>query len=96
MDIDASVMSPISNSIISFIEILCEFTTEVNAREKTMDQVLKPTFIVESSHPYVFELKQPVVISCKGAESFKVQYSSKSKFPPLDFMKAIRVVNSST
>lgn len=61
-----------------------------------MEQVLKPTFVVESAHPYVFEIKAPMTISCKGAESFKLKYSSQSKFPPMDFMKAIRVVNAAS
>ncbi len=96
MEADPAVMSPISNSIIGFIEILCEFFEDVNAKEKTMEQVLKPTFIVESAHPYVFEIKAPVKITCKGAESFKVRYSSQSKFPPMEFLKTIRVVNLAT
>ncbi len=41
-----------------------------------MDKILKPTFVVESSHPYTYEVKDPVTISCKGAESFKVTYGS--------------------
>ena len=93
MEADPAVMSPVANSVIGFIEVLCGFFKEVNSHEKTMEQVLKPTFVVESAHPYVFELKAPVTITCKGAESFKLKYSSQSKFPPMDFMKAIRVVN---
>jgi hypothetical protein len=50
---------------------------------------------VESSHPYIFEVKPTVLVSCKGAESFKVKYSSQSKFPPQEFLKSIRVVNYS-
>jgi hypothetical protein len=57
MDTDPAVMSPISNSIISFIDVLCLFFEEVNLREKSMEQILKPTFTIESSHPYVFEIK---------------------------------------
>jgi len=31
MEIDPAVMSPISTSIISFIDVLCEFFQDVNA-----------------------------------------------------------------
>ena len=58
-----------------------------------MEKVLKPTFIVESDHPYIYSVKDSVTLTCKGAESFKVTYSSASKFPPMEFMKAIRIVN---
>ena len=95
MEIDTGVMSPISSSIISFIDVLADFFQEVKVQEKSMEQILKPTFVVESAHPYIFELKQPVLISCKGAESFKIKYSAQSKFPPMEFMKSIRVVNYS-
>jgi hypothetical protein len=95
MEIDTGVMSPISSSIISFIDVLADFFQEVKVQEKSMEQILKPTFLVESAHPYIFELKQPVLISCKGAESFKIKYSAQSKFPPMEFMKSIRVVNYS-
>ena len=96
MEVDVAVMAPASNSIISFIDVLCSFTVEIKAVEKSMEKALHPTFVVESSHPYVYELKAPVVISCKGAESFWVTYSAQSKFPPMDFFKAIRVVNVQT
>jgi hypothetical protein len=95
MEIDSAVMSPISSSITAYIDVLCDFFEDVKKQEKTMEQVLNPTFIVESSHPYIFEIKQPVLISCKGAESFKVKYSNQSKFPPQEFLKAIRFVNYS-
>ena len=76
MEVDIAVMSPVSNSIITLIDVLCGFFTEIKAVEKSMDKVLKPTFVVESSHPYTYQLREPVVIQCKGAESFKVSYSS--------------------
>ena len=96
MEVDVAVMSPASNSIIHFIDVLCGFFVDIKAAEKSMDKILKPTFVIESSHPYTYELKEPVVINCKGAESFKVTYSSQSKFPPMDFLKGIRVVNPHT
>lgn len=37
-----------------------------------------------------------MLLSCKGAENFRVKYSDKSKFPPQEFLKSIRVVNYST
>ena len=54
MEVDIAVMSPVSNSIITLIDILCGFFTEIKAVEKSMDKVLKPTFVVESSHPYTY------------------------------------------
>ena len=93
MEVDVAVMSPASNSIIHFIDVLCIFFTQVKSTERHMDKILKPIFVVESSHPYTYELKEPVEITCKGAESFKVTYGSQSKFPPMEFMKGIRIVN---
>lgn len=95
MEADPAVLAPISNSVINFIDNLCAFFGAVREQEKSMEKVLKPTFIVESAHPYIFELKDTVTITCKGAESFKLKYSAQSKFPPMEFLKAIRVVNSS-
>jgi hypothetical protein len=76
MEIDPAVMSPISNSIIGLIDVLCTYFEDVKKQEKTLEQILNPTFTVESSHPYIFEVKPTVLVSCKGAESFKVKYSS--------------------
>ena len=96
MEVDVAVMSPVSNSIISFINVLCEFFVEIKSQEKSMEKVLKPVFIVESTHPYVYEMREPVTVVCKGAESFKITYSGASKFPPMDFMKGIKAVDPST
>lgn len=57
MEADPGVMSPISNSVIEFIDHLCNFFEEVNQQEKSMEKILKPTFTVESTHPYTFEMK---------------------------------------
>jgi hypothetical protein len=74
MEVDVAVMSPVSNSVIAFIEILCKFFTEINSIEKDIVKVLQPTFCIETSHPYVYELKESVTITCKGAESFFVRF----------------------
>jgi hypothetical protein len=95
MEVDIAVMSPVSNSITSLIDVLCNFFTEINSTEHAMEKILKPTFIIESTHPYVYEVREPVKVQCKGAEGFKVSYSSASKFPPMDFMRGIRIVNPS-
>lgn len=96
MEVDIAVMSPVSNSIIALIDVLCGFFVEIKGIEKTMDKILKPTFVIESSHPYVYQVRDPVVVQCKGAESFSLTYSSSSQFPPMDFMKAIKIVNPQT
>ena len=57
---------------------------------------MKPNFVVESSHPYIYEVMDPVRISCKGAETFTVNYSYQSKFPPMEFLRTIRLVNPQT
>jgi hypothetical protein len=57
MEIDPAVMSPIANSIIGVIDVLCNYFEDVKKEEKTLEQILNPTFIVESSHPYTFEVK---------------------------------------
>lgn len=62
MEVDIAVMSPVSNSIISLIDVLCGFFVQIKSIEKSMDKMLKPTFVVESSHPYIYELKEPVTI----------------------------------
>ena len=54
MEADPAVMAPIAHSVIQFIEDLCGFFGSVNSQEKSMEQVLKPTFAVESTHPYTF------------------------------------------
>ena len=76
MEVDIAVMSPISNSIIALIDVLANYFVEIKEMEKSMEKVLKPTFVVESAHPYVYEMKERVVVACKGAESFKVVYSA--------------------
>lgn len=75
MEVDIAVMSPVSNSVISFIDELCQFFVDINTIEKDLKKVLKPTFIVESTHPYIYQLKEPVRIVCKGAETFTINYS---------------------
>jgi hypothetical protein len=37
IEVDPAVMSPIANSIILFIEVLCDFFEVVNSKEKTME-----------------------------------------------------------
>mmetsp|Transcript_9492 Transcript_9492/g.9038 ORF Transcript_9492/g.9038 Transcript_9492/m.9038 type:complete len:322 (-) Transcript_9492:565-1530(-) len=97
MEVDVAVMSPVSNSVVHFIDVLCTFFVEVTAIEKKMDKLLKPKFFVESSHnPYIYELSDPVLIECKGAECFKVSYSALSKLPPNEFMRAIRFIDPNT
>ena len=94
MEVDVAVMSPVSNSVVHFIDVLCHFFVEVNAIEKKMDKLLKPKFYVESPHdPFIYEITDPVFIECKGAECFKVTYSSMSKFPTSDFLRAIRFIS---
>jgi hypothetical protein len=76
MEVDIAVMSPVANSVIKFIDVLCTYFTEIKAVEKKMDKILHPTFTVESSHPYTYEVMEPVRIQCKGADSFKCTYSA--------------------
>lgn len=96
MEADPGVMSPVSNSVIAFINGLVDFFQEVNSQEKCMEKILKPTFVVESTHPYTFEVRASHNIACKGAESFKLKYSKQSKFPPMEFLKSIKFVNPAT
>ena len=95
MEVDISVMSPVSNSVINLIEILASYFVDINTIETNLKKVLNPTFVVESSHPYTYEIKEPMKVTCRGAESFTVNYSYNSKFPPMDFMRAIRIINPS-
>jgi hypothetical protein len=60
-----------------------------------LKKVLKPTFTVESTHPYTYEIRNPVRIVCKGAETFTVNYAYASKFPPLDFLRVIKIIDPS-
>ena len=62
MEVDIAVMSPVSNSIIKLIDVLSGFFVEIKGIEKSMDKVLKPTFIVESNHPYIYQIKEPGTI----------------------------------
>lgn len=64
--------------------------------EGDLKKVLKPTFTVESHHPYVYEVQQSVTITCKGADTFYINPSMQTKFPPMDFLRAIRVINPAT
>lgn len=93
MEVDIAVMSPMSNSVISFIDVLCSFFVQINAIEKRMHKVLQPVSTVESAHPYVYEVKDSVTITSKGAESFQVVQSLNSKFPPMEFLRAIKFIN---
>ena len=95
MEIDVSVMSPLANSVITLIDELCQFFTKINATEGDLKKILKPNFIVESTHPYIYEIRDPVKITCKGAETFTVNYSYSSKFPPMEFLRTIRLVDPS-
>lgn len=54
MEVDVAVMSPVSNSIITLIDGLSSFFVEIKAVEKSMEKVIKPTFVVETSHPYSY------------------------------------------
>jgi hypothetical protein len=40
MEADPAVISPISSSVIEFINNLCEFFQEVNKQEKSMEKIL--------------------------------------------------------
>ena len=59
MEVDIAVMSPVSNSVINFIDVLCTYFVEIKAIEKKMDKILHPTFTVESAHPYIYEVMEP-------------------------------------
>jgi len=93
MEVDIGVMSPVAGSVISLIEQLCDYFKELKVQEDNLSKLLKPSFVIESYHPYIYELKEPQRIVCQGAERFKLNYVSSSQFPPMEFLRAIRFVD---
>lgn len=58
--------------------------------------MLKPTFTVESTHPYTYNVQTPIRITCKGAETFHINPAMSIKFPPMDFLRAVKIINTVT